>query len=56
VAAELFQQNETDGPQIHAFEVSPDGKRFLMTKPVVQSPGDESRLVLMQNWTAALKR
>jgi dipeptidyl aminopeptidase/acylaminoacyl peptidase len=55
VAAELFQQNDTAGPHINSFEVSPDGKRFLMTKPIV-SPGDENRLVLVQNWTAAMKR
>ena len=56
VAAELFQQNDTAGPHIDAFEVSPDGKRFLMTKPVVLSPDDENRLVLVQNWTAMMKR
>jgi hypothetical protein len=56
VAAELFQQNDTAGPHIDAFEVSPDGKRFLMTKPEVLSPGDENRLVLVQNWTAMMKR
>jgi hypothetical protein len=54
VASQLFQQSDTTGPQINSFEVSLDG-RFLMTKPIV-SPGDENRLVLVENWTAAVKR
>jgi Tol biopolymer transport system component len=55
VATELFQQNDTTGPQIGDFEVSPDGKQFLMTMPV-ESPTNENRVVLIQNWTAAIKR
>ncbi len=40
-----------------AFEVSPDGKRFLITVPSTQSQ-DRSRdsLTLIQNWQSALGR
>ncbi len=51
---ELFQQPLTDsGPNARGYAVSPDGKRFLMSKAEqVSSPP----LVLVTDWTKDLKR
>jgi len=46
------------GPYLgRTYDVSPDGKRFLMIKE--GGPGketDASQLILVQNWTEELKR
>ena len=49
----LFEENATAGPRIRGYDVAPDGKRFIMTRPVAPAPGEGSRLVLVQNWRAA---
>ena len=51
----LFEENSTAGPSIQGFDVGPDGRRFIMTKPVAPAPGEGTRLVLVQNWLAGMK-
>jgi hypothetical protein len=38
-----------------AYDVSPDGQRFLMVKEVEQSPS-ATQIVVVQNWFEELKR
>jgi Tol biopolymer transport system component len=44
-----------DGP-VRAYDVSPDGQRFLMVREVPQQPARISQIVLVQNWLEELKR
>jgi hypothetical protein len=37
------------------FDAAPDG-RLLMTRRVPPEPGNEDRIVLLQNWTGAIKK
>jgi hypothetical protein len=53
-----------DGPYLapnaaRTYDVSPDGKRFLMIKEVPRQAGEARatpRLVIIQNWVEELKR
>jgi hypothetical protein len=53
-----------DGPYLapnaaRTYDVSPDGKRFLMIKEAPRQgndPAPEPKLVLIQNWVEELKR
>jgi hypothetical protein len=54
-AQRLFVDDSTNGPKIAGYDAAPDGQRFLMSKPVTPSPADATRLVLVQNWLAAVK-
>ena len=38
-----------------AFDVASDG-RLLMTRIVPTAPDDEARLVIVQNWPAAIRK
>jgi hypothetical protein len=38
-----------------AFDVAPDG-RLLTTRILPTAPGDEARLVLLQNWKGAIRK
>jgi serine/threonine-protein kinase len=53
----LFERPD-DGPGGvgRYFDVSRDGKRFLMLKPITATAGDGQRIVVVQNWTEELKR
>jgi hypothetical protein len=43
-------------PELAAtYDVSPDGQRFLMIKPVTKTPAPPN-LIVIQNWTEELKR
>jgi hypothetical protein len=45
----------TSGPGIRPFDVTPDGKRFVMIRQ--DSANSESaRLIVVQHWTEELKR
>jgi hypothetical protein len=44
-----------DGTRFPPFDVAKDG-RILMTRRADPEPGDEARLMLMQNWQAALRK
>lgn len=52
----IFDNVSTFGLLANTFDISPDGKRFLM---IEEAPSDETkrpRLIIVQNWTEALKR
>jgi eukaryotic-like serine/threonine-protein kinase len=55
VPAILFDEGtiEPNGPSFGWFDVARDG-RFLMSRPVDPAAGDTRRLVLVQNWIAAM--
>jgi serine/threonine-protein kinase len=38
------------------YDVSPDGRRFLMIKPVGEDVSSAARLIIAENWTEELKR
>jgi serine/threonine-protein kinase len=38
------------------YDISPDGKRFLMIKPIVDPTAEPASLVVVQNWREELKR
>jgi hypothetical protein len=42
-----------NAPSLGWFDVARDG-RFLMSRPVEQSAGDTGRLILVENWIAAM--
>ena len=44
-----------DGP-FRAYDVTPDGQRFLMVRAVEQPPARITQMVLVQNWLEELKR
>jgi len=54
-AVTVYDSSNPAGPSPAGYDVSTDGKRFLMSKPVPPAPGDGPRLVLVQNWRAATK-
>ena len=39
-----------------AFDIAPDGRRFLMIKELGSLAGSATRLILVQNWFEELKR
>ena len=41
--------------RISGFDVAPDG-RLIMSRAVPVAPGDEARIVLLQNWPAAIRQ
>jgi hypothetical protein len=50
----LFPVPEIPAPGISRFDISPDGKRFLIPQPVTQS--ENQRLMVVTNWLAAVKK
>jgi serine/threonine-protein kinase len=46
---------EGDGPILSGYDVSPDG-RVLLWKPVPLPPEEATRGIVVQNWTAAMRR
>jgi serine/threonine-protein kinase len=56
VPAQMLDSARADAPRLGGYDVSPDSKRFLMWKLVPQAPGEGTRAVLVQNWTAAVGR
>jgi hypothetical protein len=53
--AMVFEGDYLLGPGGRTYDVSPDGERFLMIKPV-ESPAGEQKIVVVQNWFEELKR
>jgi hypothetical protein len=43
------------GPTLSGFDVGPDG-RLMMTRVAPSAPGDEARLLLLQNWPASIRK
>jgi hypothetical protein len=57
--AMLFQGQYLLGPGGPTYDVSPDGRRFLMVKQGSNSPigaGVPFRFVIVENWVEELKR
>ena len=50
----LFPDTYSKNP-IHDWDISPDGQRFLMVKPVEERP-DDQQLTIVLNWTEELTR
>jgi Tol biopolymer transport system component len=54
---QLFQGNYLPDPYARAnYDVSPDGQRFLMLKPIGQSEAAPTQIDVVLNWTEELKR
>jgi hypothetical protein len=53
----LFEQPgyEASGP-IRGWDISPDGRRFLMVKLEERKPQPVTEMILVQNWFEELKR
>jgi len=52
----LFEAAATIGDPIRSYDITPDGKRFLIRKPTRDTPTDVTQLNLVQNWFEELKR
>jgi serine/threonine-protein kinase len=48
-APAVVLRDNADGPRIGSYDVSPDGQRFLLWKPVPPKPDEGQRLVLIQH-------
>ncbi len=54
--AQIYGTVEAEGGvSLRSFDEAPD-RRLLMTRRADALPGDEARLVLMQNWLAAIRK
>jgi Tol biopolymer transport system component len=51
----VLVQDAADGTLFPLFDVSADG-RLLITRRADSQPGDEARVVLMQNWQATIRK
>ena len=49
----VLVEDPSNGISFTSFDVAKDG-RLLMTRRADPQPGDEARVVLMQNWLAAI--
>jgi Tol biopolymer transport system component len=49
------QESASGDLALAGFSVSPDGQRFLMSTAAPAAPGEGPRVVLVQNWVAALR-
>ena len=60
VPVRLFTINRQTGFRSRArylgYDVSPDGQRFLMSVAPVEQERVASQIVVVQNWTSALKK
>jgi hypothetical protein len=54
-ATEILRE-KPGGPSLTTYDVTSDGERFLMWKPIPASPGEGRRLVFVQNALQALAR
>ncbi len=53
----LFKSNEfAIGGPARAWDISPDGQRFLMVKLDERKPQPVTELILVQNWFEELRR
>ncbi len=54
-ASQLLMTEDASSPSLSGFDVAPDG-RLLMSQLLPSTPGDEARLVLLQNWPGAVRK
>jgi hypothetical protein len=52
----LFEVRYQGGEPVRTFDVTPDGRRFLMVERLEEVPTPPVELVLVQNWEEELKR
>jgi eukaryotic-like serine/threonine-protein kinase len=52
----LFEQQFFLGPTGHTYDVSPDGKRFIMIRESTPVGGTITRITVVLNWTEELKQ
>jgi hypothetical protein len=52
----LFQGRYGASAIIRGYDVTPDGRRFLMVQPKERPPVDAAEMILVQNWLEELKR
>jgi Tol biopolymer transport system component len=55
-AVPLFDDSTPGRPNLDGYDVAPDGRRFLMTASIASPAGTPARVVLVQNWRAAMKK
>jgi hypothetical protein len=53
---QLFTGRYAMNNPARAFDVSPDGERFLMLQPRQRAPDIITGMIVVQNWTEELKR
>ncbi len=53
--AVVLVEDPARGPSLVSFDVAADG-RLLMTRRADPLPGDEARVVLIQNWLATIRK
>ena len=51
-----YLQSEATGVPIPRYDVSQDGQRFLMLKPVEKEQAAPAQINVVLNWTEELKR
>ncbi|HSZ63777.1 MAG TPA: hypothetical protein VK828_18400 [Terriglobales bacterium] len=53
----IFEETQEPSPaQLTNYDISADGQRFLMLKPVEQAEIALTQIVVVQNWFEELKR
>lgn len=52
----LFEAAATVGDPIRSYDITSDGKRFLIGEPTRDTPTEMTRLNLVQNWFEELTR
>ena len=52
----LFEARYTSTTPVRGYDVTADGKRFLMTVEKDRLPVNPSRMILVQNWLQELKQ
>jgi hypothetical protein len=54
---QLFEGHYVRSPySVPTYDVSPDGQRFLMIKPIEQEQAAPTQINVVLNWTEELKR
>jgi hypothetical protein len=52
----LFQRTGISTTPIRGYDVTPDGRRFLMVETKERPPIKATQMILVQNWVEELKR
>jgi len=55
-AARILDNADPQMANLTSYEVASDGQKFLMSKTLPPAPGEATRMVIVQNWLAALSR
>jgi hypothetical protein len=41
---------------VHGYDVSPDAKRFLLSRPAQSGEAESIKQIVLQNWLASIKK